>query len=172
MLVWLDVLPGARPACVQPRRGELARSSGDRRRGAPCPGGLGRLLFGAGCQPYPGRAFLPEENQKPGAHPVVVLSDRLWRRRFQADPGVVGRTLALNATVFTVIGVAPADFIGTGNPPQVPDFWAPLMMQAQLSPGFAWLERPNIHRLQLLARSHRADRSPRHGPNSRCLPLR
>jgi predicted permease len=51
-----------------------------------------------------------------------------------------------------VIGVAPADFIGTGNPPQVPDFWAPLMMQAQLSPGFAWLERPNIHRLQLLAR--------------------
>jgi macrolide transport system ATP-binding/permease protein len=105
-----------------------------------------------GVRPALGRAFLPEENRKPGANPVVVLSDRLWRRRFQADPGVVGRTLALNATTFTVIGVAPADFIGTGNPPQVPDFWAPLMMQAQLSPGFKWLDRPNIHRLQLLAR--------------------
>jgi macrolide transport system ATP-binding/permease protein len=105
-----------------------------------------------GVRPALGRAFLPEEHQKPGAYPVVVLSDRLWHRRFQADPGIVGRTLPLNVTTFTVIGVAPADFIGTGNPPQVPDFWAPLMMQAQLSPEFAWLDRPNIHRLQLLAR--------------------
>lgn len=105
-----------------------------------------------GALPALGRAFLPEENQKPGAYPVVVLSDGMWRRRFQADPGIVGRALALNGTTFTVIGVAPADFIGTGNPPQVPDLWAPLMMQAQLSPGSAWLDRPNIHRLQLLAR--------------------
>ena len=59
--------------------------------------------------------------------------------------------MTLNDTSFTIIGVAPSSFIGTGNPPQAPDFWAPLMMQAQLSPA-AWLHRPAIHRLQLLAR--------------------
>lgn len=82
----------------------------------------------------------------------MVLSDGSWRRHFHADPQVVGRTVMLNGTAFTIVGVAPAQFIGTGNPPQAPDFWAPLMMQGQLSPGAAWLDRPETHRLQLLAR--------------------
>ena len=99
-----------------------------------------------------GRTFLPEEDEVPGGAPVVVLSDSFWRRRMQGDPGVVGRTISANGTAFTVIGVAPATFIGTGNPPQVPDFWAPLMMQGALTPGAPWLDRPQIHRLQLLAR--------------------
>ena len=105
-----------------------------------------------------GRTFLPEEDEVPGGAPVVVLSDSFWRRRMQGDPGVVGRTISANGTAFTVIGVAPATFIGTGNPPQVPDFWAPLMMQGALTPGAPWLDRPQIHRLQLLARV-RADTS-------------
>jgi predicted permease len=99
-----------------------------------------------------GRTFLAEEDQQPGAHPVIVLSDSFWRRWFHADPHVLGKTVTLNNDVFTVIGVAPAEFIGTGNPPQVPDLWAPLAMQAQLDPGFAWLDRPGIHRIQVLAR--------------------
>lgn len=65
---------------------------------------------------------------------------------------MIGRTVSLNGTAFTVIGIAPATFIGSGNPPQVPDFWIPLMMQGGLSPGSAWLDRADIHRLQLLAR--------------------
>jgi putative ABC transport system permease protein len=99
-----------------------------------------------------GRTFLPEEHEGPGAHPVIVLSDAFWRRRFQADALAVGRSIVLNDTAFTIVGVAPASFIGTGNPPQSPDFWAPLMMEAQLSAGAPWLDRPNVHRLQLLAR--------------------
>ena len=99
-----------------------------------------------------GRTFLPDEDEEPGAHPVIVLSDRFWRRSFHADPQVLGKTVTLNDGVFTVIGVTPADFIGTGNPPQVPDLWSPFAMQAQLDPGFAWLDRPGIHRIQLLAR--------------------
>jgi len=99
-----------------------------------------------------GRTFLPEEDQKPGAHPVIVLSDSFWRQSFYADPQAIGKTVTLNDDMFTVIGVAPAEFIGTGNPPQVPDLWAPLAMLAQLDPGFAWLDRPAIHRIQLVAR--------------------
>src|SRR5207249_6547677 len=99
-----------------------------------------------------GRTFLPDEDQQPGAHSVIVLSDSFWRRSFHADPQVIGRTAMLNSDLFTVIGVAPAEFIGTGNPPQVPDLWAPLAMQGRLDPGFAWLDRPGIHRVQVLAR--------------------
>ena len=99
-----------------------------------------------------GRTFRPEENRVPGGSPVIVLADAFWRRQFHADPSAIGRTIVLNGTTFTILGVAPQSFIGTGNPPQVPDFWAPLMMQAQLEPGRAWLDRPGIHRLQLLVR--------------------
>ena len=99
-----------------------------------------------------GRTFLPEENQTPGAHPVMVLSFPFWERRFNSDPLILGRVLKLNSTDFTVVGVAPKEFIGTGNPPVVPDFWAPLMMQAQLAPGSDWLNQPAIHQFQILGR--------------------
>ena len=53
-----------------------------------------------------GRGFLPEEDKTPGTHPVVVLSDALWRERFNADPSVVGRQIQLNGRPLTVFGVA------------------------------------------------------------------
>ena len=99
-----------------------------------------------------GRTFLPEENQTPGAHPVVVLSYIFWRARFNSDPHILGKVLKLNDTAFTVIGVAPRDFIGTANPPIVPDFWAPLAMEAQVLPGEDWLDRASDYHIQLMGR--------------------
>ena len=64
----------------------------------------------------------------------LFCANWFWRRRMQGDPGVVSSTISANGTAFAVIGVAPATLIGTGNPPQVPDFWAPLMMQGALTP--------------------------------------
>jgi macrolide transport system ATP-binding/permease protein len=98
-----------------------------------------------------GRTLRPEDDDQGGADPVVVLSEASWRRRFHADPQAVGKTLRVNGTLVTVVGVMPGEFIGTGNPPQVPDFWAPLTMQTRLIPGVAWRNRSDIHRLQLLA---------------------
>jgi len=60
-----------------------------------------------------GRTLLPSDDVAPGQHPVVVLGDALWRRRFAADPGIVGRTVHLNAAPMTVVGVADAAFHGT-----------------------------------------------------------
>src|SRR5664279_1663203 len=49
-----------------------------------------------GVPPALGRGFLPEEDQTPGSHPVVVLSHGCWQKRFAADPSIVGRTVSLN----------------------------------------------------------------------------
>ena len=60
-----------------------------------------------------GRTLLPSDDVAPGQHPVLVLSDALWRRTFAADPGIIGRTIHLNTVPLTVVGVADAAFHGT-----------------------------------------------------------
>jgi putative ABC transport system permease protein len=60
-------------------------------------------------RPQLGRLFLPDDD-RPGAARVVVLSDGLWRRRFGADPAIVGRPVTFNALPATVDGILPPDF--------------------------------------------------------------
>jgi len=75
----------------------------ERVQGAAVSAGLFRLL---GIAPALGRDFV-EADDRPGAPGVVVLSDDLWRRRYNADPGVVGRAMTINGRPSTVIGVLP-----------------------------------------------------------------
>jgi hypothetical protein len=63
-----------------------------------------------GVKPRLGRAFLPEEEIF-GRHRVVVLSDGIWRARYNADPALVGKTIRLDSEDFTVIGVMPPEFV-------------------------------------------------------------
>lgn len=70
-----------------------------------------------GVTPAHGRLFAPDEDQ-PGKSAVVVLSHRLWTRRFAADPQIVGRTLRINGESVTVIGVLPTSF-------EAPLVWGP-----------------------------------------------
>jgi macrolide transport system ATP-binding/permease protein len=76
-----------------------------------------------GCRPAVGR-LLGEEDDNAA---VAVLSDSGWRRLFQADPGVLGRTLKIRSKLFTVVGVASPAFIGTEG--VVPDFWVHASMK-------------------------------------------
>ena len=62
-----------------------------------------------GVRPAAGRAFRPEEAVA-GAPPVVILSDRLWRRRYAADPAIVGRTIAVDGDRRMVVGIMPERF--------------------------------------------------------------
>ncbi len=75
-----------------------------------------------------GRLFVPADGEQPGASPIVVLSDRFWRRRFGGDPSVIGSAIRVNGQPFTVIGVAQEGFQGTGA--LAPDLWLPLNMTA------------------------------------------
>src|SRR5437773_311975 len=103
-----------------------------------------------GAAPTLGRAFRADEGEVAGADPVVVLSYPYWQTRFGSDALILGKVLKINDTAFTVIGVAPREFVGTGNPPVMADFWVPLTMQAQVLPGQDWLNQPLDYEIQLL----------------------
>src|SRR5213075_154157 len=103
-----------------------------------------------GALPALGRGFRADEGEIASADPVVVLSYPYWQTRFGSDPLILGKVLKINDTAFTVIGVAPREFVGTGNPPVMADFWVPLTMQAQVLPGQDWLNQPLDYEIQLL----------------------
>src|SRR5262245_39775646 len=65
-----------------------------------------------GVKPVLGRGFLPEENRAQNTHPIVVLGHAFWWRRFNSDATIVGKTIFLYGSPFTVVGVAPAAFKG------------------------------------------------------------
>src|SRR6266540_2967219 len=67
------------------------------------------LLPMLGVQPALGRYFLPEED-KPGGERLIILSDELWRRRFGADPRIIGQTIRAINGVCVVVGVMPPGF--------------------------------------------------------------
>ncbi|HEV8039498.1 MAG TPA: ABC transporter permease [Bryobacteraceae bacterium] len=85
-----------------------------------------------------GRVLTADDDVRPGGHPVAVLSHAFWERRFAHDPSVIGRTLAFNSTVFTIIGVATPGFSGTVVG-ESPDAWVPLAMLGQVMP---WIQAP------------------------------
>ena len=86
-----------------------------------------------GAAPALGRAFSGEEDKTPGANPVVMLNYNFWQRHFGGDTGLVGRTITLNNMAYTVVGIAPRDFIGCD--PEVPDLWVTIMMNANVHSG-------------------------------------
>jgi predicted permease len=87
-----------------------------------------------GVPPVLGRAIEPRDDETPLASPVVVLSDGLWAREFNRDSGVLGQTLQLGPTAFTIVGVAPAGFRGT-HLTRTPEAWVPMTMMQGLDLG-------------------------------------
>ena len=84
-----------------------------------------------GVVPQAGRTFAKGEDAK-GAPRIVVLSEKLWRNRFRADPRIVGQAISLDGNPFTVVGIAPA----TLTYPARTDVWIPLRFQDwMLDPG-------------------------------------
>jgi macrolide transport system ATP-binding/permease protein len=87
----------------------------------------GNYFHVLGVEPRLGRGFREDEDQVPGRDAVVVLGPDFWRHEFASDPSILGKTILLNGTKFTVIGVAPDSFPGMltfGHP----DFYMPLAM--------------------------------------------
>ncbi|HKR30520.1 MAG TPA: ABC transporter permease [Terriglobales bacterium] len=102
--------------------------------------------------PALGRDFQPADDQHHGPN-VLILSDRLWRRRFAADPNIIGRAITLETSrgfdatsSYTIIGVMPAGFENVLSPNA--EVWAPLQYDASLGlDGPVW-----GHHLSMIAR--------------------
>jgi putative ABC transport system permease protein len=106
-----------------------------------------------GVVPALGRDFQTDDDRFNGPS-VVILSDRMWRRRFNADPAIIGRKIKLEMTayqqvlndLFTVIGVMPASFENVTAPEA--ELWAPLQYDPALKPN----SREWGHHLHMIAR--------------------
>ncbi len=81
--------------------------------------------------PVMGRALASADDESTG-NPVIVLSDKGWRRHFDRDPNVLGRTVLVGGAPFEIVGVMPAGFRGLEF--KAPDGWAPLAQLAQFRP--------------------------------------
>jgi predicted permease len=103
-----------------------------------------------GVQAQIGRTLLPEDDRA-GAAPAIVLSDRYWRRRFGADPAALGQQLRLNGLDCTIAGVLPRGFDGT-MPLLAPDVWVPFALNPLLGAGGAALESRDSRSITVLAR--------------------
>jgi predicted permease len=108
----------------------------------------GNFFSALGARAAVGRLIAPPDDQR-GAQPVAVLSDDLWRARFNGEPTVLGTSVRINGVPFTVIGVAPRGFVGATFDATT-DIWLPLSTinvadpeLAELKPlerrGFTWL---------------------------------
>jgi putative ABC transport system permease protein len=76
-----------------------------------------------GIQPVAGR-FFREGEDRPGAAPAAMISEALWKRRFGADPALLGEHLTINGAVYTVVGIAPGSLaVLTAG-----DIWTPLII--------------------------------------------
>lgn len=95
-----------------------------------------------GIQPQLGRSFLPEEEQ-PGQHRVVILSDNLWQSRFNSDRSIIGKPIHLNGEAHTVVGILP--------PPKLDlhtaDFYTPFAFGTH-----NWDKLRGAHLLSVIAR--------------------
>lgn len=130
-----------------------ARNAGDSGRAEVAWGEAvsGNYFDVMGVKPILGRSFLPEEARTQNTHPVVVMSQKLWQRRFSADAGIVGKTVYLNGSPFTVIGVMPESFLGSKFVLRLA-FWVPLMMRSKLGTGATWETNRDWSNLNLYGR--------------------
>ena len=111
-----------------------------------------------GVKPFMGRFFFPDEEAQEGGVPYVILSYSVWQTRFAADPAIIGKSTEIDRRPLTIIGVAPAGFIGCMTGIRT-DVWLPLVAARQPAGsrsiteqrGNAWLNvmgrlRPGVTR--------------------------
>ena len=143
-----QVVEGMFAAADLPLRDAVLRGRGALQRvhGELVSGGYFQVL---GVKARLGRMF-GEDDDRPAAPPVAVISDAFWDREFSRNPAVLGQTLRINSAVTTIIGVAPAGFFGE-TVGDAPDAWLPMSLQPQVMP-MDWLDAPYSSWLVVLAR--------------------
>ena len=105
-----------------------------------------------GADPLLGRTFTPADADAPGKNPVAVISYRYWQQMFAGDPSIVGRTITVNGTLFTVIGVMPPKFYGVALNKESMDMWLPITMQQEVMLQPSLIEPHGLYWMHMMAR--------------------
>ena len=105
-----------------------------------------------GAEPLLGRTLVRSDADAPDRSAVAVISYHLWQQSFSSDPAILGKSISLNATPFTVVGVMPAEFHGIQQELEPAEIWVPVTMVREifLQPGF--LEPRSVYFLHMVAR--------------------
>jgi predicted permease len=103
-----------------------------------------------GVHPQLGRVLNSSDDQAPGSGAVAVASYSWWQRHGN-DPAVLERPVRMEGTDYTIVGIAPPEFFGT-TVGESPDFWIPLCMEKQISPGWNGLDDKWFQSLYLIGR--------------------
>jgi predicted permease len=109
----------------------------------------GNYFSALGLKSAIGRFIRPEEAERPGTEPVVVISYDYWQTRFRGAPEAVGQKLRVNDRELIVIGVAPREFQGTMIPLKF-ELWVPATMAPALLGGTRDLEDRNSRAFSLI----------------------
>ena len=111
----------------------------------------GNFFKGYGAPVLIGRPITPEDD-RPDAPPVAILTYPFWQRVYGLDPHVIGRTLIVRNTGFTIIGVLPRRYVGPLAGEGRTDFYVPMMAQPQLLPDSEWLDSYDAWWVQMMGR--------------------
>lgn len=87
-----------------------------------------------GVRPQLGRSLLASDDSGGSVPPVAVISDGLWERSFARSPSVLGQTITVNQSLFTVVGVSPRGFTGAKQVQSSPEVFVPISMQPIIDP--------------------------------------
>ncbi|MFT4114667.1 ADOP family duplicated permease [Silvibacterium sp.] len=105
-----------------------------------------------GAEPLFGRAIAPFDASASGREAVAVVSYRFWQQSLSADPAAVGKTISVNATRFTVIGVMPPEFHGLKQDLEPDAMWVPVTMADAIFQLHDLLKPRDTYFLQIFAR--------------------
>jgi predicted permease len=123
--------------------------------GGPQKGSLylvtGNYFEALGVSALVGRTLSAEDDRRSEPQPAVMLSYRYWQRAFAGDPAVAGRSLRVGNARFTVVGVAPPEFLSL-SVGEAPDVWLPLNAQSSIFPGSVWQDHSNTNFLVVWGR--------------------
>jgi predicted permease len=112
----------------------------------------GGYYAGLGVPPARGRAISPDDDRSADAEPVAMISYSYWQRRFGRDPDAVGKTIYLNGSPFTIIGVTPPEFAGTLQVGSAPEITVPMAMQTKVMSGGSILTETDNWWVQIIGR--------------------
>jgi predicted permease len=129
----------------------ISLSTGEEHRMAAAEIVSGTYFSVLGVSPAIGRLLTMDDDQAPGASPVVVLSYDFWRTQLGGASDVVGRKVLVNRHPMTVVGVAAPEFHGI-DVGEVPALWIPAAMSVQAIPGFNGMLERRLRWMQILGR--------------------